>query len=436
MADSAHLISVLVGTESSFGSVDPSTGLPSWPGGTSLECERASLETFGETPQNERSEARDGPHDLPPEPDTVWAGGARVHRRTGEIMLACPVTGVGDKTVFATHAAMPFWRLLASAMWDAGAPSASADVVTAPGSATSFVSTLGANYRIGDLIGVNINGRFEVAGVTDLSGPGAGATVTHSPAFSAGLTVEEVRMLRTLYIDNALNMAAAEKGASVALRIDGVGMRSYAYGCRAKEVRFYRRGAQLMCDVTLQAAYVVDDHAVVTRTEPARSNAAPVHQLNCFAVVSGDASDPLTPPAALARNVLPLDDFELKIAFTLTPVGSQDSVLGMSDLSVDDVQIECNLTVATPSSVVDGDFLARRQRSLIFGFAGELDSEVEEGNGAALYLPGAVLKTDPRLRDRSEGHLRQRLTYGAGRFAGDDAGTKAANSIFRFGMAV
>ena len=89
--------SISVASEASFGSIDTSTGLPSASGLTfiSLPCERDPIVIYGDVVVNERNEGRDGPHGLPPEPDTVWSGSSRVQRRTGQVQITIDFTTVG-----------------------------------------------------------------------------------------------------------------------------------------------------------------------------------------------------------------------------------------------------------------------------------------------------------------------------------------------------
>ena len=80
--------SLSIAVESSFGSLDASTGLPSSSGLTyiSIPCERDPIVIAGEAIVSERNDARDGSYNVPSEPDTVWSGGSRVRRRTGSIV--------------------------------------------------------------------------------------------------------------------------------------------------------------------------------------------------------------------------------------------------------------------------------------------------------------------------------------------------------------
>ena len=61
-------------SESSFGSLVSSTGLPDKSGSyTSIPCERDPIIIPGEPVFSERNDARDGNFLIPPEPDTVFS---------------------------------------------------------------------------------------------------------------------------------------------------------------------------------------------------------------------------------------------------------------------------------------------------------------------------------------------------------------------------
>ena len=81
--------SLSIAPESSFGSLNPTTGLPSTSTITvdfvSIPCERDPIVIYGEPVASERNDARDGSYGLPPEPDTVFYSGSRVRRRTGQV---------------------------------------------------------------------------------------------------------------------------------------------------------------------------------------------------------------------------------------------------------------------------------------------------------------------------------------------------------------
>ena len=109
--------SISVATESSFGSIDTSSGLPSPSGLTflSLPCEKDPIVVYGDPVVNERTEARDGPHGLPPEPDTVWSAGSRVQRRTGQVQVTIDFTTIDRKSTRLNSSHIPLSRMPSSA---------------------------------------------------------------------------------------------------------------------------------------------------------------------------------------------------------------------------------------------------------------------------------------------------------------------------------
>ena len=90
-----------VAVESSFGSLSATTNLPDNSGYTyiSIPCEREPILIYGDVVASERTDARDGSYLVPPEPDTVWSGGNRVRRRTGQVNLRVDLTTIGSSQV-------------------------------------------------------------------------------------------------------------------------------------------------------------------------------------------------------------------------------------------------------------------------------------------------------------------------------------------------
>lgn len=431
----AVIRSIEVGVESSFGSIETATGIPTTDGITwrSLECERGSLETFGDPAMNERTEARDGPHGVPPEPNAVWKDGVRIQRRTGTITLTMPVRPLGTGNAGATistYGTLPMFQIINSGMWDAGASASTSDTCGAASSVNEIVAGSTSNYNLGELVSIAENNRFEVACVTDI----LAATVDVSPAFSAAPANQEVRTMRTMYVDNSLSTSTI--GSSVALRLNGIGWRTLAFGCRMQSVKFSLRNKQLMAEVVLSAAHVRDDHSNADTVEPARTDASPVHFLNSYAIISGATATAAAAGVQLTRRAMSLDDIEVTLTNTLTPAGLSDTAIGMANMEVTEVAVEAVLTLSSPSTLMVNDFRNQDTRHVLLGFAGEFASAAatEVGNGFAIFLPSAYLNVDPQKRDLSTGIVRQVLNYMPGRYAGDDGSTGACNSMFRIGF--
>ena len=437
----SHIRSIRVGLEAiGFGSIYGSTGLPTTAGitFTSLECERASLETFGDPAMNERAETRDSVYELPPEPDTVCLNG-RIQRRTGSITLTCPLRTLGDATTIASYNALPLGQLFNSGMWieqAGGALPATADSATV-GGVNRLVAGATGNYTVGSLIGLAYGGRLEVSSVTGK----LTNTIQISPALStgAGMGARRVRMFRTYYTHPLLDMNDANAPNSVAMLIDGTSWRTRAWGCRMESAKFYLRGKQWMVDITMQAAYIDDAHGQADPAEPTRTDAVPAHFLGTYAVLSGIHTQGTTAPFELARNAVNVDEIEITYTNTLTPAGFSDNILGMSDLEITDVKLEAKLVLSNVNNTFTSDFLQQNHRTLMVGGAGCLSAAgtITPGNGIAIMIGGAFTKADPKKRNLANDIIRQELTLNAGRYVGDEtaSGTEASCAIFKFGMA-
>ena len=155
-----------VAVESSFGSLASSTGLPDNSGLTyvSIPCERDPIVIYGEPVVSERNDARDGNFMLPPEPDTVWSSGARVRRRTGQVVCRVDLTTIG--TASANYSANYLGYLL-GAGFKTRIPSVLSDTATVV-DVNSYTPASGPNNDdVGTIIGADLNGRAEYSAITD-----------------------------------------------------------------------------------------------------------------------------------------------------------------------------------------------------------------------------------------------------------------------------
>lgn len=418
---------VRVATESSFASVDTATGVPSISGLSfaRLECERAEVVPIGDPLMVERTDTRTDYYDLPPEPVTMWASGARIRNRRGQITLRCPLRTIGSAVNYATYAAMPLYRLLASSM-TGYTPSDASDTVSGAVSTTRFTPTSLIPYEAGGLFKIDRNGRVEWSAVSD---PRSTANVIHSPALSAGIANgQAVRLAQTLFVK-----ASKAPGSSVCLALDGNNWQSYAFGCRLQSLKISYPPAGAVLELTMSCAYITDASASgIVAQEPVRANGARAHFLGSYAVISGAIGT--TSPAELARTSVGVDEFSFSIDFGLSPVGHSSSIVGMADMEVTSASASLDLTLSEPVTALDDDFYAGTQRSVLLGFG-----PVGAGNGAALYLPAATQQLDPSRRDVGE-RVRQRLSYRAGYFGNDVEGGADAgapwDSPIRIGLSL
>lgn len=424
--------SLSVAVESSFGSLSSTTGLPDNSGlsFTSIPCERDPIIVYGDPVVSERNDARDGTFGYAPEPDTVWASGSRVRRRTGQVTLKLDLTTVGS--AIPNYEANYLGKLLAGG-FESVYTNTGTDSITAISDVNTFTPTTGSNYISGGLIGVGINGRAEYSAVTDADVAG---DVTVSPAFSSGFTgTPTAQLLQTWYVPQQ----AAELGStrySLSFRVDGVNFRSYAYGCRLESMTLSLDNGRVMADLTYQAALIQDDHAsAVGPIEPSYNSGAPCFFRGSYAVISSGSPTSLTDASTgdtLGRIALDVDDFTLTVTNTLTPKGHSNSILAMSDMEVTDVDIELTLTLSNVNTTINNDFFNRTLRQVLVGFG-----PLANGQGGAFQIPAAYLTVDPSKYDPSGNDIvRQQLTYKASRFGGDidDTSYEAWNSPFRLAL--
>ncbi len=422
--------SLSVAVESSFGSLSASTGLPDNSGLTyvSIPCERDPIIIPGEPVVSERLDARDGNYVLPAEPDTVWSGGSRVRRRTGQVVCRVDLTTVG--TSADTYAANYLGYLLGAGL-KTQLPSVLSDTVTAVDANTYTPSSAPTSADVGTLISTSLNGRAEYSAITDDAD--ASSDVTISPAFSAsGYT--SVRGLQTWYIPG--RTATGDREHSLSFRIDGVNFRSFAYGCVLESMNITLDNGRVMADLTYQAALIQDDHAsAVGPVEPSYNSGAPCFFRGSYAVISSGSPTSLTDASTgdtLGRIALDVDDFTLTVTNTLTPKGHSNSILAMSDMEVTDVDVELTLTLSNVNTTINDDFFNRTLRQVLVGFG-----PLANGQGGAFQIPAAYLTVDPSKYDPSGNDIvRQQLTYKASRFGGDidDGSYEAWNSPFRLAL--
>ena len=422
--------SLSVAVESSFGSLSASTGLPDNSGLTyvSIPCERDPIIIPGEPVVSERNDARDGNYMLPPEPDTVWSGGNRVRRRTGQVVCRLDLTTVGSSAD--TYAANYLGYLLGAGL-KTKVPSVLTDSVTAVDVNTYTPTSAPAEADVGTLISTSLSGRAEYSAITDNAD--ASSDVTISPAFSAS-SYSSVRGLQTWYIPGRTN--TGEREHSLSFRIDGVNFRSFAYGCVLESMNITLDNGRLMAELTYQAALIQDDHAsAVGPIEPTYNSGAPAFFRGAYVVASSTSPTSLTNATTgdtLGRLALDAEDFSLTLTNTLTPMGHSNSILAMSDMEISDVVVELSLTLSTVNTTIKDDFFNRTVRQILVGTGPQGD-----GLGCAIMLPAAMLTVDPNAYDVSGNDIvRQQLTYQQSRFGGDVVESNAGNSPFRIGLGI
>lgn len=414
--------SLSVAVESSFGSLSASTNLPDNSGYTytSIPCEREPILIYGDVVASERNDARDGSYLVPPEPDTVWSGGNRVRRRTGQVNLRVDLTTIGSTP--SDYSANYLGYLLG-----AGFKTQIGAVASVTASSVTDVNNFaGAGFSaadVGTLLSSIINGAVEYSAITEVSG----TDITVSPAFSAGFTgTPTLRGTQTWYPGSRTQTGT--RNHSLTFRVDGVNFRSYAYGCVLESLAISLDNGRLMGDFTYQAALIQDDHSsAVGPIEPTYNAGAPPFFRNSYVVISDASPSSLTNATtadALGRIAVDCEDFALTVTNTLTPLGHSESILAMSDMEITDVNVELTLTLSTVNTTIANDYFNRTVRQVLVGTGPSAD-----GEGCAIMIPAAQLADDPSKYDVSGNDIvRQTLVYNQSRYAGDVDGGAAYES--------
>jgi len=427
MAVTHRSIGVVV--ESSFGSLDSTTGLPDQTlSYTSMPVERDPVVIYGDVIASERSDTRDGPYGMPPEPDTVWSSGSRVQRRTGSVELRLDLTTVGAGVN--DYDSNYLGKLLGGGFLTAK-HSVTTDTASAASDANTFTPTAtSTDYAIGNLVGVEYQGRAEYSAVTDNN---VSSNVTISPAVSAtaALNGATVRMLQTWYPSRTGTTTH-----SLSFRVDGVNFRTFVFGAVLESISISLDNGRLMADLVYQAACIQDDHSSFSGPiEPLYNSGAPAFFRGAYVVVSSTAPTSTTDASTgdtLARTALDCESFTFTVTNTLTPKGRSNSILAMSGMDVSDVAVECSLTLSTVTTALDSDYFNRQLRQVLIG-----TGPVGNGLGCALMIPAGYLTTDPSKYDVSGNDIvRQTLNYAQSRFGGDVVSTGAGNSPVRIGLTV
>jgi len=414
--------SLSVAIESAFGSLSTVNNLPDNSGYTyvSIPCERDPILIYGDIVASERNDAKDGSYLVPPEPDTVWSGGNRVRRRTGQVNLRVDLTTIGSSP---SNYNTNYLGMLLGAGFLTQVNGVASVTASSVADVNNFAGAGYAATDIGTLISSIVKGAVEYSAITEVSG----TDISVSPAFSAQFTgTPDIRGTQTWYPGS--RTLTGTRTHSLTFRVDGVNFRSYAYGCVLESMAISLDNGRLMADFTYQSALIQDDHAsAVGPIEPTYNAGAPPFFRNSYVVISGGSPSSLTNATSadeLSRIAVDCEDFSLTVTNTLTPLGHSESILAMSDMEITDLNVELTLTLSTVNTTIANDYFNRTVRQVLVGTGPSAD-----GEGCAIMIPAAQLANDPSKYDVSGNDIvRQTLTYNQSRYAGDVNGGAAYES--------
>jgi hypothetical protein len=423
-----------------FANIDVLTGAPSTTGLTyvQMECERASLTPFGEPILQERMDARAGPHTFAPEYDTAVVSGSRASRLQGTVELTMVLRTLGDTSIPAaglfdvyTGATGIPWVNILNTMWAADTNSGTgnlSDAVAFGGavSVNEWQPTIFGAFATGNLVALPIDDRIEWSAVTDVP-----ANVIVSPAFSRGPTDvsgDILRPARTFYPPNDLSTAL---GSSLSLKIDGADWQWLAFGCRAEVMKIARRGRMMTVSFTIRCAHI-EPSSGSDLADFRTAEGSVAHQSDCYTVLGSTTSptDGNSAPVQIGRSTIPVDEFEFTATQPLVARGTTEGLVGVSEWEVgDDPTYEMSMTASVPDNGISLDMVDMNARSVLVGFGPH-----GTGEGAAIYMPAAVMTTSPQVRDLGNGIVRQKLTYKNARWYGDSTGIETAHTSVRLGL--
>jgi len=423
------LQTISVAEESAFGSPSATSPVPDVSGltFTSGEFERAEGTYDGqETPNVDLELTRSSVGRLPPEPVTVNVSGTpQPGRKIDALTLTAPVRGIGAATTFSAYNQIPIMRCLNTLLGfsDAGADT---DTVVGGTDANNFEPTIAANMLAGRPFQWTENGRVEYSVVTEASS-GGGNDLTCSPALSGTPNVADVmRLAAVLGPSLGTNLSL---GSSVAIRFDMLAHRYIAVGCRCRRATFEPRDGLVYVTVEMVPALIIDDDGSASMTDPSVADGTVATFLGSYFVYS-DAIGNATAPYALGRNVLNVGSWSLEIVGTWQQQGGSANQMGLSALELADIEATLTVERTELNSTIRTDFINSRRRNILIGCGRQ-----GEGMGFCISIPAAHLTNDSLPQEGENGINQQRMTWRAGQYGGDTAGTsQTANLDFVLGF--
>ena len=437
--------SISIALEDSFGSLNndgfPSPSGLSW---VSLPAERDAILLAGDFPMNERLEARDGSHALPPEPDTAWdVSGKRVHRRVGTLQVKIDFTTLGDMPGTYDGTGL---GLLMGAGFKSWAPATLKGPQTVTFSANNKFDSADVSPELvaGALLGYRSVGAVSEYTSVTAANVGASNTCSISPKLSIGNgdTVDLFPM-ETYWVGTGLESGQAQH--SVAFRIDGQNFRSYAFGCKMQSLNITVENGRVIGTFEYKCAFVTDDHdgsyygeAFEGPIEPVVLQGASQHFRAAAVVLSASpvqysrTNAPGPFGEMLNRKEFKTETFSLTLSQNLEPLATSTSILTCSDYEITSVDISLEVQITNPDTDILEDMQDRVLRQLMVG-----TGPVKTGCGMCIYLPSAFLTVDAKKYEIGGEITRQTLTYSASRCGSDIKGGATdipGNSFFRIGL--
>lgn len=418
---------VVIAAESTYASISSSTGLPVRPSGVGVAFERASVDVQGGASELvERGVPTRGAFAQPPEVSTMFSGGARQRRQTGDVTLRMRVHGYGAGAVGGTPAdimATPLALILRTVMGSAAPGSALPAIAAGPvanAGVVEFDSPPG--LVAGEVVLALVDGCVVANRVTDVAGNVA--TFLH---YWPRQIITGDKLVRGAQFFVGVDGTLGTHGPSVYVGLYTLDTITDCYGCRLSSITFAPEGGQLFADVTLRAAIIqpdIDTAGTVVLPAPAPVYLAPTCTLRGSALLrtNGDTG-PLagtSAPLSLASAEMPyqLDGWSLALTFELVPIGTGCGLAGEQGVEVGSWSVTYGYTRHITRTDDEDDLLNAVSRGLALA-AGPITSGSNDHNGWGCSIPAACLTADPNVSAPDGSLLQQALAYRAADYAGD-----------------
>lgn len=438
MSYSKHIGSIAVGIENNYCSV--ANGVP---GAAALSsafvsmelADRAQITPYGEPVVTERMSARDGMYGQPPEPVRVGSTDSIMRRAT--ITLDAWYRPIGGPVgSIATYPGMPLYRLLRT-RFDEHLPAVgTSDPVAAPlGTAGQWTPTVAGDYTIGEVLRVVTAAAPHQSRYTTVTDKTAAPLIICSPQLDAAPPVGTVVYpLPTLHLPRAGSTSLL----TCALQINGEQYQATCYGVVMTGLSINGTsddGRAVRVSMTLDAGWVEYDPAGSPPAPEVLPSGAICRSLSADAVLSVPVDGSAAPVSAARAyealgGSLCLDAWTVQVAWTMAYPGCGGAWSGRATPEATDVDVTAELTLSR-YTVDNLDFNDRAHRTLVLGMSAADDGP---GEGGCVVVPAAYRKSEGLMATTDGELLRQKLTLGAGRYAGDDDTTGLANSILRIAL--
>lgn len=390
MATRSAFSSVSYRSESSFCEEDTDGTLyKDFSGGHVLDFNITSIKPVTDAPSYEPMEARRGPYEVAPYPDSYVASGAYIDRGApGNVEGELNVLRNLGTIDLANVNSDPIVRLFSSSFRSSTTPSVRTLTVSASSEDQAFEVTEGesADLKTGALIGFfDTKNKLHVTRIVGRSIAAGVATMRYSPALPAELEDDDV-----IHLSKSFGSALddSDVGSSGALDLHGEGFRQILGGTRIQDLEFILRDHLLAAKVNFAfgASHITSTNNALSNIAeypyfPAGSQTLSSLAGSFFASSAIDYADADAPRVA-GRLPIDYDEATIKISNVLKNVQRFGGFSGLSDIKVADTKFEASFKqIEDASETLRNDFHTRTYRTYCQSYG--------PGAGFGIVIPAA-----------------------------------------------